>query len=285
VRLLPTNLGVVTYPPGATFGPRRTADYELVWIIRGDVAYERDGVAYACPAESIALCIPGHTDFFRWDADQPTRHAYFHFDLASSDLKSLPSPAEWPVVRSCPDADVVRPMFRHLLSWRPRHRSGTWDLTDAETQLLDHVTRAVIWAYVLGHDTTTEVLERSPVPPAVERATALIRKRLDTDAREPIELRELAKAGGVTPEHLCRLFRKHTGHSPAETIRLARLDRAAALLSRSNYTVAEVADLCGFASPFHFSRAFKHAYHQSPSDLRTRIRQGETPPTPKLLKQ
>ena len=74
------------------------------------------------------------------------------------------------------------------------------------------------------------------------------------------------------------------GRSPAETVRLARLDRAAILLARSNYTVGEVAALYGFASPFHFSRAFKDAYGLPPTEVRRRILAGETPPLPRLLR-
>lgn len=278
----PTHLGLVTYPAGATFGPRAMTDFELVWVIEGDAVYGRNDVLYPCPAESIVLCIPGTTDYFRWDPRRPTRHAYFHF-TPPADLLRTPGldgdPAGWPVVRRLDKGDVIRPLIRHLLRWyRAEEKPGR-----GLSELIDATMRSVLLAYVLGKEATNEVFE-STAPPAVEKASAEIRRRLERDMTAPVELADLARAASVTPEHLCRLFRKHTGRSPAETVRLARLDRASVLMSRSNYTVGEVAELCGFASQFHFSRAFKRAFGESPTELRERVRRGGTPPVPRLLR-
>jgi transcriptional regulator GlxA family with amidase domain len=60
-------------------------------------------------------------------------------------------------------------------------------------------------------------------------------------------------------------------------VRRVRLDRAATLLAHSNYTIAQVAEMCGFANPFHFSRRFKEAFGQSPSEVRVNIRRGAIP--------
>jgi AraC family transcriptional regulator len=271
-----TTSGLVTYPAGATFGPRRMSEFELVWVIEGDCEFRRDDIAYPCPAESMVMCLPETTDFFRWDPKRPTRHAYFHFRLEPG--HPLPPRATWPVVQACVEGDVIRPMFRHLLTWRDRENGP------AELALTNLMAWGAVQAFVLGRSATAALLETA-LPDPVERALALVRRRLEADARTPVELAQLAKAAGVSEEHLCRLFRKHTGHSPAETVRLARLDRAAALLARSNYSVGEVADLCGFASQFHFSRAFKAAFGEPPTELRERVREGGLPPTPKLLRK
>jgi transcriptional regulator GlxA family with amidase domain len=57
-------------------------------------------------------------------------------------------------------------------------------------------------------------------------------------------------------------------------VRLERLKRAAALVVRSNFSVQEISELCGFATPFHFSRSFKQVYGQSPAHLRKHARRG-----------
>lgn len=275
----PTQAGLVTYPPGATFGPRASGDFELVWIIEGQVEYRRDQAAHPCPAESIVLCIPGHTDFFRWDPRRSTRHAYLHFDLQPG--HTLGDPEGWPVVRPCEGDEVIRPLFRHLLAnGSPHDRPRR---TPAEQQLVTAALQTLLYAFVLGR-TQAAALPAATHPPAVERALAELRRRLALDPARRVKLHDLASAADVTPEHLCRLFRRHTGRTPAETVRLARLDRAAVLLCRSNYTVGEIAGLCGFASQFHFSRAFKAAYGTTPTHLRERVLRGETPPVPRLLR-
>jgi AraC family transcriptional regulator len=124
---------------------------------------------------------------------------------------------------------------------------------------------------------------REVLPDAVTRAWNFIRQRIEERPNVAIDLKHLARVACVTPEHLCRLFKATLGHSPVETVRLARLDRAAVFLARSNYAVGEIAEMCGFASQFHFSRRFKQAYGKSPRQLRTDIQNGAAPPLPRLI--
>jgi AraC-like DNA-binding protein len=268
----PTATGVASYPPGATYGPRAMRDFEFVWLMEGDAQYQRGEQTVEAPAGSIVLCRPGETDFFRWDTERSTRHGFFHFDILQLP-DSWPTSGSWPLVRLTPEGDILRPMFRHLLTW-----SSTGD--PALSQL---TMKHMLTAFVLGQLETRE-LPREPLPDAVERALAYVEKEFAADPSTPITLADLASSAGVTPEHLCRLFSASTGRSPAETVRFARLDRAALLLARSNFSINEIATMCGFASPFHFSRRFKEAFGQSPRGLRQLVRHGGAPPTPRLLK-
>jgi transcriptional regulator GlxA family with amidase domain len=67
-----------------------------------------------------------------------------------------------------------------------------------------------------------------------------------------------------------------------ETAMLARLDRSLTLVARSNFGVKEIADLLGFATPYHFSRRFAQAFGVAPATLRERITQGRPTPLPRL---
>lgn len=268
----PAGFGVATYPAGATFGPRQMRDWEFVWIIAGHAMYRHGEIEIAAPPDSIVLCRPGANDGFVWDAHGRTRHAYFHFDITSLP-DAWPSPETWPLVRLMPEGDVLRPLFRHLLTWAGRGDGELVRLTIAH----------MVAAWATGEIATRDVPPES-LPEPVGRALIWLRERLEEKPAASIELRDLAGAACVSPEHLCRVFKEATGHAPMETVRLARLDRAATLLARSNYSIGEVARLCGFASPFHFSRQFKSAFDQSPSALRRALQEGQTPPVPRLLK-
>jgi AraC family transcriptional regulator len=266
-----TNPGVVTYPEGATFGPRSMRDYEFVWIIEGDCEYRYGDLAVPAPPGSIVLCRPGNTDFFRWDTKRRTRHAFFHFQVSQLPAH-WPAMDQWPLVRVAGDGDILRPLFRHVLRW-----AMGGDQTLVRLSIAHMLT-----AFVLEQIDTGEI-PHDALPEPVERAWAFIQKTLDQSPAEAITLDDLADAGCVTREHLCRVFADATGHSPMETVRLARLDRALNLLARSNYSIGQIAEFCGFASSFHFSRVFKEAFGKSPRALRERIRQGATPPTARLM--
>ena len=270
---VPSASGIAVYPPGATFGPRRMRDWEFVWIIAGNVEYTLGQKTFAAPQGSIVLCRPGDVDGFVWDKRHATRHAFFHFDILEV-ATDLPPTDTWPVVVAPAAGDVLVPMFQHLLTWIGR----------GDTSMIASVIEAMIRVTVAGQRAMHE-LPGSIEPDAVRLAFAYVHKTLESDPAAEITLADLASAGCVTPEHLCRLFKHASEHSPMETVRLARLDHAAVLLTRSNFSVGQIAVMCGFASQFHFARRFKEAFGATATQVRRQVRDGHTPPLPRLLKR
>jgi AraC-like DNA-binding protein len=70
---------------------------------------------------------------------------------------------------------------------------------------------------------------------------------------------QAARACGIAPETLSRLFRRYAHTSP-----LLFLRRPAELLLDAGLKVVEVAAELGFSDPAHFSRSFKQVYGVSP---------------------
>lgn len=262
---------IAVYPPGATYGPRAMREYEFVWMLDGDAEYRWGAEIAAAPCGSIVLCRPGATDFFQWDTRRRTRHAFFHFDVLRLP-SDWPPPAAWPLVRQPPDDDILRPLFRHLLA-QP-HDTAQGRLIAA----------TMLSAFVTG-EAGAALADAPTWPEPVERAWTHLFAVLEENPGAPLCLDDLAAAACVTPEHLCRVFQMTLGRSPMEAVRLARLDRAATLLTRSNSSVSEIARFCGFATPFHFARLFKAAYGKTPTEVRAAAQQGAVPPLPRLLKR
>ena len=96
-----------------------------------------------------------------------------------------------------------------------------------------------------------------------ERAQQVLRARF----REAVTLSELAHDVGCSHFHLARVFRRVTG-STLHSYR-ARLRALAALeaLLDGPTTLSELALRLGFASPSHFTQAFRRTFGRTPSDL------------------
>jgi len=269
---VPARFSVATYPPGATFGPRVLRNWEFVWLLEGNAVYLRDNEEFDTPENAIVLCRPGATDAFRWDKTRRTRHAYFHFEMTGAFPPSWGDVDTWPHVRPAApqNDDLLRPLFRHLLAWSGR----------GDTMQTQFIALGLLAAFVTGQTASGDAhaVTATALPEPVARALAFIARRLDDDPSLPLPLAAIAQAACVTPEYLCRVFKRATGHSPSETVRLARLDRAATLLARSNYAVGEIATLCGFESQFHFARCFKTAWGQTPRAYRLSVALGNTVP-------
>ncbi len=259
-----TAADVAHFPPGSTYGPRRMLDFQFVWIIEGDCRYRRDATWVDAPPGSILLCLQGTEDEFVWDPLRRTRHGYFHFSrIPQGVVEALGDPSKLPIRRGPGEVDLLHMLCRHVLSW---HDGG-------DLGIREQIVGAMLLAFATGE---TAVAQTRPeqLPPAVDRAITLIHDRNRDTPHRPPTFAELVKASGSTGPHLCRLFKRHVGHTPMETVRLVRLHRAASLLTRTTMSVQEIADQLGFATPFHLSRLIKQVYGVSPRRLRQRAETG-----------
>ena len=72
----------------------------------------------------------------------------------------------------------------------------------------------------------------------------------------------------MAPSTLLPVFKKVTGYSPIDHLLHVRLAKAAEMLLKSQSTVSEIAQDCGFADSNYFSRQFKKVYSLSPREYR-----------------
>ena len=103
------------------------------------------------------------------------------------------------------------------------------------------------------------------VPERLREAISLMERNLE----EPLRLSEIAHYVGVSQRQLERLFGKHTGVTPVRYYINIRLDRARALITQTELSVAETADACGFNNAEPFTRAYKQHFGIVPSQDRT----------------
>ena len=96
------------------------------------------------------------------------------------------------------------------------------------------------------------------------------RRYLEDHFGEDECLKGAARAAGITPQHLIRLFRQHYQVTPGRHLWQTRVERGAGLLAATGLTVSEIADRCGFKNPFHFSRLLRKMQGLSPRQLRQR---------------
>lgn len=121
------------------------------------------------------------------------------------------------------------------------------------------------------------------VPAAPPGLLAVLRGAAEADAigADPAaadSLDALARAAGVSPRHLRRLFRAETGMTPGQYVETVRLEAARALLEAGNDAVETVAEGSGFGSAETMRRTFQQTLGVPPTVYRARFR--STAPTP-----
>ena len=98
------------------------------------------------------------------------------------------------------------------------------------------------------------------------RPIDLLIERINALRAGALRLDRIATQAGCSTRHLNRLCRQRTGLSPLRYLRRVRIERARLLIAQGGRTLGEIAALCGFADPSHFSRAFRAETGRAPSD-------------------
>lgn len=95
---------------------------------------------------------------------------------------------------------------------------------------------------------------------------------IECNLTEDINLDSFTSVIGYSKYHLSRLFKKDTGKSIVEYIRLRRLALAAMLLLETEESILTIGFLFHFQSQESFSRAFKEVYSLPPGKYRQLMR-------------
>lgn len=94
---------------------------------------------------------------------------------------------------------------------------------------------------------------------------------IEDQLAEDLSLDQIAAVAGVSPSHLKSLFRQAVGLPVHQYVIQRRIQRARALLTQDNLTMAEIAAATGFAHQSHLARHIRRATGLAPNDLRRRF--------------
>ncbi|MQY26531.1 helix-turn-helix transcriptional regulator [Nocardia aurantia] len=157
----------------------------------------------------------------------------------------------------------------------PPDRLDFWDATvaaiETEVRRRDEGYRQAATAYLtlllvdlarLAADVVGE-LRRSGEP-----LLAAVFEVIDRQFAQPLSLRDVGRAVGLTPGHLATVVRRRTGRTVLEWIAERRMTEARRLLADSDLSVAEVARRVGIADPGYFTRLFRRGHGMTPRQFR-----------------
>lgn len=99
----------------------------------------------------------------------------------------------------------------------------------------------------------------------IHEIRCIVEAQLDNDN---LTITQLAEKLNMSRVQLFRKVKALTGQSPSRLVRSFRLEHAKRMLLNTSFSIAEIAYRVGFSDPAFFSRTFREAYGQSPSEFR-----------------
>ena len=86
-----------------------------------------------------------------------------------------------------------------------------------------------------------------------------------------LSIEYMAREMGLSQSQLTRKIKALTNFTPVELIRNLRVAAARRLLTTTDSPISEIAFATGFTSAAYFSKCYKDAYGETPSELRKRL--------------
>lgn len=86
-----------------------------------------------------------------------------------------------------------------------------------------------------------------------------------------LNIEDMAADMGLSRSQFYRKIKSLTNYSPIELLRRLRLKRAYELLTTTEKTISEISYEVGFSTPAYFTKCFKEAYQETPTETRDRL--------------
>ena len=131
----------------------------------------------------------------------------------------------------------------------------------------DHVCSALVYEYIIEfhrHVNSKESKTRN------ERNTLLlpVLNYIEENYKSDFPMTVLSELAGVSPQHLCRVFKEAMNTRPNEYLTQKRLQEAKRLLQASKLPISQVAIQSGFSDARYFSTVFKKHEGLTPMEYR-----------------
>ena len=116
------------------------------------------------------------------------------------------------------------------------------------------------------HNLFCRIIEQKAVKlsPPVEEALSF----MYANYHRPLQIGEIADHVALSRHYFSRRFMKETGRTPNEYLAEIRINAAKIMLTEKSYSVAEVAERCGYVNTSHFTRYFRSKTGQTPAVFR-----------------
>lgn len=243
---------------------RGSGDYLFIHSLSRTRLLTREGERIAVPGDCL-LYSPEHPQLIEGEGERFCND-FFHAD----------GPALVRAIRdfAFPTDTILRPAQSDLVT------------PSIAAMMVEHARREPYWehAVVLRLRELLLALARASIHDDLSRATPdrarlqaafrELRQRILGTLEEPWSVSRMAREVHLSRTRFTVIYGEFFGISPRRDLVERRIARARWLLARLDRTVAEVATLCGFTNPYHFSRMFRRRVGCSPSTYQRHGRRG-----------
>lgn len=230
--------------------------HQLTCCLQGSGVLEAGGMRYeVCAGDAFFL--PAGVAHAYWPTQDKWETCWFTFDGFAAFQLLQQLELEGPVFVRGGGTTPVRSAMEQMLTAQTTDRLHG-----------DYACSGLVYSCILAFHRALSGGAEENLP--LRRAMACVER----DYAQELSLTRLAGEAGVTPQHLCRLFRTALRMSPNDYIIQRRIQAAQKMIQAGELSLAEIAGAAGFSSAGYFSTVFRRCVGMSPSEYRRRVHPG-----------
>jgi AraC family transcriptional regulator of arabinose operon len=246
-----------------TFRPRGTRDWLLIQTVGGSGLYRgADGKEFRSQPGDVTLHRPHALHDYRYAPEAGGWDLVWAHFLPRADWMTW---LDWPeILPGVLRVKLHDPALRRRVANRMRAVIGHYFSPARRAQEfgINALEEVLLWC-----DAANPQRKERPRDARIEKALEI----LSFGLTEPFSEKHVARAAGLSPSRFRHLFREQVGDSARHFQEQLRMRRARDLLAMSSWSIGEIADELGYASPFYFTLRFKKHTGDSPRAFRQRM--------------
>jgi AraC-like DNA-binding protein len=228
------------------------SDAEGAWL-------EFDSKRYAFPAGRFTLVPPGLE--FQAHLERRVGLFYVHFEVIGWPASAVHSVFPEPITL---EHDELRDALGRALEIEVGQSDHLGPALSCRIKSLVHLALATLEGHLPAEK---GLMLRQVADRQLDLLAAL--QYIDRNLREPLDNARLAKIARCSESSFIRHFREAIGETPARYVQDRRLTTAAELLVCTDAGIDEIAERCGFANRYHFTRVFSARVGRPPARYRS----------------
>lgn len=234
-------------PQGFTFN-KGDQDYHLMaMILDGSAQYRMHKKTFSVQKGDVLFFRKGTHYTAKVTSKEPWEHIVVAF-RTDGDIGELPTEGVTKVTHSNRFAELFRQAYSVWSGCGFGYKLQTKAIIH---QLLFSLIQENV-SHMVGNDTALQAMKA-------------VSDYIEQNYRNRITVEELAVRSGYSASHFARVFSKVYNTSPIQYLNQVRIMHAKNLLRTGQYTMAQIAQECGFSNVYYFSRCFKQITGTTPA--------------------
>lgn len=258
-----------------TFNKIKTVDCRLFYIASAQGKMRFQSGAYKLQAGTIILFSADTA--YTWEVDSVNYYAInFDYTQNFSHINKKFHPIN---VNKFSKSDIIEkatfqdePLLNEPLVLYSAHKLGQ-DVKRIVTEYLIGNEHVEILTSALLKSLIVEILRKKKASLSIseQKTTEIIRTLIEyftNDYANEITYQSLQQKFHFNPSYLNRIFKAYTENTLHGFLLEYRLNTAMEILTSQNLPINQVATLCGFPNPYHFTKAFRKFTGVSPTEYK-----------------